>query len=73
VLLLLPEVVDELCGECVGCGVVKGSPEEEQEFEQSSNADITRGVSDQSSATSIHDEVRKGDLGKVKALLKREF
>jgi hypothetical protein len=26
--------VDELCAECVGCGVVKGSSEEEQELEQ---------------------------------------
>ncbi len=32
--LLRSAVADELCGECLGCGVVKGSPEEEREFEQ---------------------------------------
>jgi hypothetical protein len=31
VLLLRPATVDELCGQCVGTGVIKGTPEEEQE------------------------------------------
>jgi len=34
VVLLRPAIVDELCGDCDGTGVVKGSPEEEQELEQ---------------------------------------
>jgi len=34
VLLRLPATLDELCVDCSGIGVVKGSPEEEQEFEQ---------------------------------------
>jgi hypothetical protein len=34
VLLLRPAIADELCVDCAGTGVVKGSPEEEQELEQ---------------------------------------
>jgi hypothetical protein len=32
--LLRPSTVDELCGQCGGIGVVKGSPEEELEFDR---------------------------------------
>lgn len=34
VVLLRPAVVDELCGQCGGIGVVKGSPEQEEAFER---------------------------------------
>lgn len=34
VLLMCPSVSNELCDSCMGCGIVKGTPEEEREFEQ---------------------------------------